>query len=106
MAGESEAALERACVFDELIDGANLARAGFGIGVTEEAIGSERHAIAQAAAEKVADRHAPGLAKNIEARELQCGEYLSAIVVQRSGRVGDEETHLLQPRRIVAHQVG
>ena len=93
-------------MIDQLIDGADLAAAGPRIGIAEETIRGERHAIAQRAAEDLVHRHAPRLAENIEAGELERGEHLRAVVVERRGRVGDAEAHLLEVRRVVADEVG
>ena len=76
-----------------------------GFGIAEEAVGGERHAVAQAAAQNLADRHAPGLPQNVEAGEFQRRQHLRAVVVERRRGVGDQEAHLLEPRRVVAHQV-
>ena len=91
---------------DELVDRADLAALpSRGFGVAEEQIRRERHAVAQLAAEDVVDRHAPLLAEDVEAGELQRGEHLRAVVVERRGRVGDQEAHLLELRRVVADEV-
>ena len=95
--------LERPCVRDELIRRAHGAVA-VGVGVAEEQIRRERHAIADAAAEDVADRHAPRLAEQIEARELERGDDLRAIVVERRRRIGEQEAHVLEAGRIAAEQ--
>ena len=48
----------------------------------------------------------PSLAEDIEAGELQRGENLRAVVVERRGGVGDQEAHLFEARRVVADQIG
>ena len=73
--------------------------------VAEEAVRRERHAVAQPAAEDVADRHAPRLAEDVEAGELQRRQDLRAVVVERRGRIGDHEPHLLEARRIMADEI-
>ena len=75
------------------------------IGVAEEAVGGKRDAVAQAAAEDLADRNAPGLSQNVETGEFQRGQNLRPIVVERRGGIGDQEAHLLDAGRVVAHQV-
>ena len=77
-----------------------------GFGIAEEAVGGERDAVAQPAAENLADRHAPGLSQNVEAGEFQRGQNLRPVVVERRRGIGDQEAHLLDARGVVAHQVG
>ena len=89
-----------------MLDGADFAGFRFRIRIAEEAIRREANAVAHAPAENVADRNAPRLAENIQTREFQRGMNLSAIVVERCGGIGDEKSHLLQPRRIVADKIG
>src|SRR5579884_1921179 len=105
VAFEPEAALHLARGLDELIDGPNLTRSGFRIRVAEEAICRKGHAIAQRPAQNVAYRHAPGLPQNIQASEFQCREHLRAIVIERSGWIRDQKTHLLDAGRITSHQI-
>ena len=50
-------------------------------------------------------RHAPLLAEDVEAGELQRGQDLRAVVVERRRRIGDQEAHLLELRRVVADQI-
>ena len=104
MGGEAEAAFQAFGVGQHLVYGANFALARARIGVAEETVSGKRNAVAQTAAEDLRDRHSPCLAEDIEAGEFECGEDLGAIVVQRRGGIGDEEAHLLQPRRVVTHQ--
>ena len=56
-------------------------------------------------AENVVDGHAPLLAEQVETRELQSGQHLRAVVVERGRRVGDKKAHLFEPRRVVADEV-
>src|SRR4029077_16008704 len=79
---ETVAALERAGMPQHLIDGANFVFIGARSGVTEETISGEGHAIAQAAAEDLADRDSPGLAEKIEAGKFEGRQNLCPIVVQ------------------------
>ena len=72
----------------------------------EKEIGRERHVVAQRAAEHLADRNAPRLAEDVEARELDRRHQLRSLVVERRGGVGDSEAHLLEPRRVVSEEVG
>ncbi len=96
---------KRAGKFDKLIEGAHLALAALRVGIAEEAVARERYAVAQAAAQNIANGHVPGLAQNIEAGEFQRRQDLRAVVIQGGGRVGDEESHLFQTRGVVAHQI-
>src|ERR1039457_6120445 len=103
--GEAKAAFQGASIFQHLVDGADLALSGGGVGVTEEAVGGKRDAVAQASAEDLGDRHAPGLSENVEAGEFQRGQNLRAIVVKGRGGIGDEEAHLLEAGGVVPHQI-
>ena len=76
------------------------------LGVAKEEVRRERHVVAQPAAEDFRDRHAPRLAENVEARELERREHLRAMVVERRRRVGDLEAQLLELCRIVSDDVG
>ena len=105
VAREAVAGLERLRERHELVDAAHLALAVLRARVTEEEIRRERHAVAQPPAEDLRDRHAPLLAQDVEARELERREQLRPVVVERSGRVGDPVAHLLEPCRIVPEQV-
>src|SRR5581483_3157067 len=69
--GESEAALELAGVFHQLIDRANFARPRARIGMSKKTIRSEGNPLAQASAQKLANRHAPGLSEQIQTSELE-----------------------------------
>ena len=88
--------LQRAGLRHQLLGGPDLAAAGLGSRVAEEEVRGERHALAQPAAEDLADRHAPLLAEDVEAGELERGHELRAVVVERGGRVRDQEAHLLE----------
>ena len=90
---------------DELLQGPHLAGAVYGVGVAEEQVRRERHLIAQAAPEDLGYRHAPGLAQHVEAGELDGGEELRPLVVQRRGRIGDEEAQLFDPPRVAPDEV-
>ncbi len=79
--------------------------AGLRIGVAEEAVASRRARGRAAGRPECRNRHAPGLAQDIEAGEFQRRQHLRPVVIQRRGGVGDEEAHLLETRRIVAHQI-
>ena len=96
--------LQRARVRDQLIgrpDRAGAVRRG----VSEEQVRREGHAIADAAAENVAHRDAPRLSEQIETRELDCGDHLRAVVVERCGGIGEQKPHLLEPRGIAADEI-
>ena len=106
VAGEAVALFEVARIGEHLVDGADLALSGCGVGVAEEAVRGEGDAVAQAAAENLADGDAPGLAQNVEAGEFERRQNLGPVVVERGRGVGDEEAHLLHARGVVSHQVG
>ena len=96
--------LHRARERDQLIDRPDRAGA-VRRGVSEEQVRRKRHAIADAAAENVAHRHAPRLSQQIETRELDRGDHLRAVVVERCGGIGEQEPHLFEPRRIAADEI-
>ncbi len=102
---ETEALLERADVFNHLLHRADLAAPRLRIRIAEERIRRERHAVTQPPAQNVANRHAPRLPQDIEAREFERRQHLRPVVVQRGGGVGDQEPHLFQAHRIAAHQI-
>ena len=52
------------------------------------------------------DRHAELVPDDVQARELERGVHLRAIVVQAGGRVADGEAHRLEREHVVAAQVG
>src|SRR2546427_1157235 len=64
-----------------------------------------RSLIAQRATENCAHRHAPRLPHQVQARELHGGEHLGPQVVQRGGRVGDEEAQLLDARGVAPDEI-
>ena len=103
--GEAEALLEGAGVATTWSMVRTSPSPVCGIRVAEETVGREGDAVAQAAAEDVADRDAPGLAEDVEAGEFERGEDLGAVVVERRGRVGDQEAHLFEARGVVADEV-
>ena len=105
VARESVARLEGSRLRHQLLGGAHLAPAGARVRVAEEEVGGERHALAQPATEDLADRHAPALAEDVQAGELEGGEELRAVVVEGRRRVRDQEAHLLEARGIAADEV-
>ena len=102
--GEAVLCLQRARLADELLGRSHLARA-VPIRIAEEQVRGERDAVLQAAAQDLGDRHAPLLAEDVQAGELERGQDLRAVVVERGRRVGDQEPHLLEPRRVVADEI-
>src|SRR5262245_11066541 len=106
MRGESVLRFQVAGMTKHLLDGAHFPRAIFWIGVSEEAIGCELHAIADATTEDLRDRHAPGLTENIETRKLQRREDLGSIVVERRSGIGDDIPHLFETRGITSDKIG
>src|SRR5262245_22522104 len=101
---EAVLALEIRRLLHELIDGAHLV-AAVGVGISKEEIRSERHTVAEATAEHLGQRNAPLLSEYVETGELQCGENLCSIVVERRSGVGDEESHFLETSRVAADQI-
>src|SRR5262249_19678017 len=97
--------LELTCVIDELVARPNFTVARLRVCISKKQIRRERHTVAHLAAQNVVNRDAPLLSENVETRELQRRQNLGAVVVERRGGVGDEESHLLEPRRIAADQV-
>ena len=97
-------ALELCRLVHELLDGADFVRPIF-VRVAKKQIRRERHAVAKPSTENIGDRHAPALTENVEARKLERGEKLRAVVVKRGGRVGYEKAHLLDARGISAEQI-
>src|SRR5204862_7948035 len=77
----------------------------FIVPMADEQVRRERHAVAQLPAEQIVHRPTELLAEDVEAGELEGGEDLRAVVVERCGRVRDLEAHLLELRRIVADEV-
>src|ERR1035438_3619197 len=77
--GEAEALFEGAGIFEHLVDGADLPGAGGGVGVTEKAVGGKRDSVAQAAAEDLRDRDAPGLSQYVEAGANPTGPGLRVV---------------------------
>ena len=61
--------------------------------------------IPQAATEDLGHRHAPGLPEHVETGELDRGEHLRPQVIERRGRIGDEETQLFDPSRVAPDEV-
>src|SRR5512133_1168650 len=102
---ESVRRLERERLGDELVARSYFARSVGRAWITEEQIRCERNVIAQSSADDVADRNTPRLTQNVETCELQRGQHLRAIVVQRRSWISDAKAHLLEPRRIVAEDV-
>src|SRR4029453_10022426 len=92
---ESVFLLELARVFHELIGRAHRAAPISG-GIAIEQVRRERDAVANASAEEVAHRNPPRLTKNIQAGELERRDDLRAVVIERGGRVGEQEAHLLE----------
>src|SRR5206468_11103295 len=90
---------------DELLHGPHLARAVYPVRVADEQVRRERHVIAQAAPEDLGYGHAPGLTQHVEAGELDGGEQLRPLVVQRRRRIGDEEAQLFDPPRVAPDEV-
>jgi hypothetical protein len=76
-----------------------------GVGIAEKQVRRERHAVAHAPAEDLRDRHAPRLAQQVQARELDRRGDLRAVVVERRRRVGEQEAQFLEPRRVAADEV-
>ncbi len=103
--GESPLRFEGAGLRHQLIHRAHLAGPVPGVGVAEEQVGGERHVIAQPAAEDLGHRHAPLLPQQVQAGELDCGEHLGPQVVQRGGRVGDEEAQLFEARGVAPQEI-
>ena len=91
--------LQCLCLRDDLLGRAHGALAVC-VGVAKEQVGRKRHAIANAPAENLADRHAPRLAEEIETGELERRDHLGAVVVEGGGRVREQEAHVFEPRRI------
>src|SRR5690606_38715874 len=106
VAAEAEFLLEGSRLPDELVEGPHLAAAGVVVRVPEEEVGCEGNLGANGAAQDVAYGDAPFLSEDVEAGEFQSCEKLRAVVVERRGRIGDAESHLLEVRRAAAHQVG
>jgi len=104
--GEPVALLERAGLGHELFDRADLPGAVLRVRVPEEEVRGERHPVTQAAAQELGHGHAPFLPQDVEARELQSGEDLRAVVIERRRRVGDDEAQLLDARGIAPEQIG
>src|SRR6266511_4872197 len=90
---------------DELLYGPHLARAVYRVRVAEEQVRRERHVVAQAAPEDLGYGHAPGLTQHVETGELDGGEQLRPLVVQRRGRIGDEVAQLFDPSRVAPDEV-
>ena len=95
--------LQLARMRDELVSGADRAPSVRGR-VPEEQVRRERNPIAHAPAEDVADRHSPRLPEQVEAGKFERGDHLRAIVVERRGRVREQEPHLLEQRRVAADE--
>ena len=92
--------LERAgCATTDGVHGALAVRAGSGRKTYEQ---TERDR--GRSAEDVAHRNAPRLADEIEARELERRDDLRAVVVERGGRIGEQETHVLDTSRIATDE--
>ncbi len=96
--------LELARVFYELIGRAHGATP-IGGGIAIEQVRRERDAVANASAEDVAHRYTPRLAQKIQAGELERRDDLRAVVVERGRRVGEQEAHLLEARRVAPEQI-
>lgn len=69
-------------MFHQLVDGAHFTAARARIRITKKAVGGKRHAVAQASAQDLAYRDAPGLPQNVEAREFQGGQDLGPVIVK------------------------
>ena len=63
---------------------------------------TRRRAVAELPAQDGVDRHAPGLAQDVEAGELERGQDLGPVVVERRRGIGDAEAHLLDAGGVVA----
>ena len=105
MRGEAEALFQGERIRDQLVDGANFTGAGARIGISEKTVRSEGDPVAQTAAQNIRNGHAPRLAQDVEAGELECRENLRAVVVQRRRRVGDQKSHFFNTRRIVPDEI-
>src|SRR5439155_1011293 len=81
----------------ELLDGSDLAASILRIRIAKEEIRGEGHPITQAAAKNFRNRQAPLLAQKVETGELDRGENLSAIVIERRRRIRNQETHFFEP---------
>src|SRR5206468_8483807 len=95
--------LQRARLGYELLRGAHRPCA-LRVRIPIEQIRRERHSIANPSAEDVADRHAPRLADQVEAREFERGRHLRAVVVKGSRRIREHEPHLLEARRVASDE--
>ncbi len=94
--------LQRRGLGDELLRRAHFALAGHGIGVPEEEVARELDGIAELAAEERMHGYAELLAHDVEARELDRGVELRAIVVEARRRIADLEAHRLEREHVVA----
>ena len=96
-------ALQLAGVRDELVSGADRAPS-VGGRVPVEQVRCERNPIANAPAEDVADRNSPLLPEQVEAGKFQRRDNLRAIVVERGGRVREQEPHVLEQGGVAADE--
>src|SRR5262249_4731477 len=103
--GEPVFRLERLRLGDELLAGADLPGAIVAVGVAKKEVRREWNEVAASPAEDVGDGDTPFLSEEIEARKLQRGEDLRAIVIERRGWVRDEKSHLFEPRGIAPEQI-
>src|SRR5262249_38303517 len=103
---ETEPAPEVRGAGDKLVCGPDFPNAVLGVRIAKEEIGGEWNSLSQPAAEDFRYGHPPLLSENVQAGEFERRENLGAVVVERCGRIGNQEPHLLDPRRITPEQVG
>src|SRR5690349_18785768 len=99
MRGKTINLLQLARMIDELLNCSNLALSITRI--TKKQVRSERHTLTQTTTENLGNRNTPLLPENIQTGKLDRREHLRPVVVERRGRIRDQESQLFQPRRIV-----
>lgn len=93
-------------LLDQLFDRADFAGAGLRIGIAKKTVRCKPHPVAQAPTEDFGDGHAPRLTQNVQAGKLESREDLRPVVVERRGRIRDEEAHFFDSRRIPSDKIG
>jgi len=102
---EAVLGLEGARFGDQLVHRAHFTRV-VSVWISKEQIRREGNPVAQSAAEDRVDGDPPLLPEDVQARELERGEDLRPVVVERGGGIRDDEPHLLEERWIVPDEVG